>query len=624
MKFFSLLTISFSLIASDANNLLNLYRIRDQFTDVLENWREIPSRLYRRDQVREFLSSEAAKELRKDLGAFRDEMTTKFLAEVKKRKPDFFSLSKEITQKYLKWIDKYLKKTLPIGVTVNDFALIGFGSMAREEVAGLYTDLEAAILIENSDPASLFLARSLAENISTWFNMAGEHPNMPMQQKGFRPDEEANFPFNFSLFAKGMTDAEAYCLAYRSLPRLSEQFLSDEEFEILKGENESKKRLYPFEGSWAFITTPENLASYFKGANYDMPFFPFPKLPERKDKQESWYRFAMKFITNKMFDKNYIERELRWSSCADQIMRESTIGQIAQEIRERMIMKEMPVINYFDSIGRNTVHIFGKKELFDQYQEQAKKILDGPDKLRERGMVKILHGLLLKFRKEKNGGEIFLNGNLPEITDVKRILYRFDEQIWTTLARLYDLSHQNVRDIINEFVARKFITRKFANKHIDLLNSALGLRWKESILAQGQLSTQMNYLDKEKHTEAIAKKEGSINILEEKIKFMKRNNVAFSKIASVYEKLTSEKNKLRILQALDPMANDPAISKAEIEKWRKVYAPALEDLYRRVLYFVGGPERIENKEYAIANPDAFKEELEKVPEVDKEHLMAIP
>src|SRR5687767_14926413 len=111
MKYLLLLILPLPLMASlefaPKRENLNLTTISDNYQDVLSDWSEIPSRIYKRNQVKEFLSSTNAKELRKDLGTFRDEMIEKFLKEAKSSNPDYFSLSKEITQKYLSWIRKY-------------------------------------------------------------------------------------------------------------------------------------------------------------------------------------------------------------------------------------------------------------------------------------------------------------------------------------------------------------------------------------------------------------------------------------------------------------------------------------------------------------------------------------
>ena len=57
--------------------------------------------------------------------------------------------------------------------------------------------------------------------------------------------------------------------------------------------------------------------------------------------------------------------------------------------------------------------------------------------------------------------------------------------------------------------------------------------------------------------------------------------------------------------------------------WRTTYAKMAQDLYKRVVYLVGGLENIENKEYVIKNQDAFNDDAA-IPAVDIPRLMRIP
>lgn len=652
---------------------LNLSSPVNFFKDALEDWKEIPSNIYSPGELKDFLSTTSATNIRYELGTFRDEMIEKFKEESQKDSPDYITLSQEITKKYIEWIRRYLKYTMPMGINENDFAIIAFGSMAREEVAGPYTDLEAAILIKNQDPISLATARALADNISSWFNQVGEHPKLPMQKKGFRPDEAANFPFNFALHAKGLTDAAAYCLAYKSLspekPASGLVTMNEEQYKVWLegkdgkewiGKKEYLESYYPFEGTWAFINTPQNMAAYLRTANYE---FPWPVVLSESAKEEDWYRFGEKFMKNPMLDIDNIYRELSNSSCAREIGDSKAIADAAGKIRDIMAKNELNVLSGFDSISRNTFHLFGNKALFDEYQEEASKVLDGTDNLREKAMVRILHGLILKFRKAQNGGDMFLNGNFGDVTDVKRILYRFEEQVWTTIGRIANLGVQNIRDVLNEFADGGFISRDFANGRIELLNNALGLRWKETILAGEQTSSLQDFVSKTAHQKEIDSKEASIVALEEQIDTLLKSQsyrnaknsidqlkailknetdaakkpgiradlqlkkAQFSLVEAQYlqlnNKLISTQKKVAILKALDPDAPDPYFTKENIEKWRTVYSKMSQDLFKRLVHFVGGLDNIENKEYKIANPDAFKEDAV-IPDIDIPRLMKIP
>ncbi len=426
------------------------------------------------------------------------------------------------------------------------------------------------------------------------------------------------------------------------------------------GKKEFLESYYPFEGTWAFINTPQNMAAYLRTANYE---FPWPVVLSESNKEEDWYLFGEKFMKNPMLNIDHIFRELSNSNCAREIGEGKAVADAAGKIRDKMVKNELNVLSGFDSISRNTLHLFGNKALFDEYQDEVSKVLDGSDNLRERAMVRILHGLILKFRKDQNGGDMFLNGNFGDVTDVKRILYRFEEQVWTTIGRLANLGVQNIRDILNEFASGDFISRQFADTRIELLNNALGLRWKETILANEQTSSLQDFVSKTAHEKEVANKEASIVALKEQIDTLlksqsyrnAKNSVdqlkailkketdaakkpgiradlqlkkaEFAKAEAQYlqlnNKLVATEKQLAILNALDQEALDPYLTKEKIEQWKTTYSKMSQDLYKRLVHFVGGLENIENKEYKIVNPDAFKDDAV-VPPIDIPRLMKIP
>lgn len=576
---------------------LNLGESGEYYKDILYDYKEIPSSVYKRGYLKRFLSSPIAKELRADLGNFRDEMINKFYEESNKENADYITLSKEITERYVDWIRKYMMTVIPKDIKQDDFAVIAFGSIARQEIAGPYTDLEAAILLPDFSLKSMRIGRRIAERMSYRFNQTGENPKFPMHKKGFRPDEEANFPFNLAMHAKDKSIPEVYCLAFKSFG--PKKLANHNGFDIAELEKEYAQNLYPFEGSLAFITTPANMAQYYTLSRYEIPF---PLQLNKDSKISEWYLFANQFTQNIMLKPQYIYQQLKNGSCVKDIGSDQDIEEVAQNISDKMLTKELEVMSGFDSIGRNTFHLFGNKKLYDDYQEQTKKILDNEDNLRENAMVKILHGLILKFRKDRNGGQMFLLGNMPDPTDVKRVLYRFEEQVWSTIARLYDLPYQNIRDILNELVNIGLITENFANNRIELLNNAIGIRWRETIMVGEQLSVKQNYLSKKTYIKAI-------NDIEKKIRTI---NVAISKNKK-NTKFLEEKFKLtkqyNILKVLNPEAKNPAFPKKDLYLWINKYSKMSQDLFRRLIYFIGGIDNLEQKKYQIVNQDAFLDHI---------------
>jgi hypothetical protein len=621
----------------------------DYFQDILKSYKEIPSDLFKRRELRNFLSTSSAKKMRAELGYFRDQMIARYKAESKRKNPNYFALSKEISEKYKDWIRRNVDRALGADINRRNFALVAFGSLARDEVAGLFTDLEAAILVKDLEKNSIKLGRSVAANVSLWFNQSGENPRLPMQKKGFRPDEEANFPFNFALFARNMDDAQAYCMALKAegSPKPKDPKAQDK----WKDDQEYVKRYYPFEGTFAFITTPKNLAAYFHGTSYD---FPFPVVLNDESVDTEWYKFAKQFMTNEMLSEKYIEEKLAGSPCKDKFTAKDALSKAAKTVATTMAKKEIGVISGFDSLGRNSIFLSGNKRIFDNYTNEKKKVLDGRDNLREYAMIHILHGIILKFRADKYGGQIFLNGKFPEdVTDVKRILYRFGEQVFSTLGVLYNADSQNVRDIINFLVTKGILGKALATKQKAVINAALGLRWKESILAGEQLNPNQNFLSASAYAAEVQKVEQKIadlntqleNLVKERKQFELTKSLSgilnnkpdakeeaaelaeFRKKQSekrirISEELVGANKRLQVLKALNPEAKDPLFTEKDLAQWRDVYSKDLQDLFTRLVYFVGGVDNLKEKNYIIANPDAFKDNVD-VPAVDIEALMSI-
>jgi uncharacterized protein YhaN len=202
-------------------------------------------------------------------------------------------------------------------------------------------------------------------------------------------------------------------------------------------------------------------------------------------------------------------------------------------------------------------------------------------------------------------------------------------------------------------VTKGILGKALATKQKAVINAALGLRWKESILAGEQLNPNQNFLSASAYAAEVQKVEQKIadlntqleNLVKERKQFELTKSLSgilnnkpdakeeaaelaeFRKKQSekrirISEELVGANKRLQVLKALNPEAKDPLFTEKDLAQWRDVYSKDLQDLFSRLVYFVGGVENLKEKNYIIANPDAFKDNVD-VPAVDIEALMSI-
>lgn len=137
------------------------------------------------------------------------------------------------------------------------------------------------------------------------------------------------------------------------------------------------------------------------------------------------------------------------------------------------------------AIARNIRHLYGDKILFDQYVKARDKYLQGPpqDATYHKNRREELSYYLLKFDAAKHSkpGSAIAEGKLGDIIDPKRTLYRFPEQVLTSLGFLYNAGVQNTAQIADKLVAMKRMSPQWGNALKDLMNFTLCLRLRKQI-----------------------------------------------------------------------------------------------------------------------------------------------
>lgn len=496
---------------------------------------------------------------------------------------DYIQLSKDITKATMNFTAKYLERSLPASVSKDEMAFIGFGSMARGE-SGVITDLEGALVWDDLVSGKEALSMVFSQTLSNLLDGLLGHPIYGI--KGFRLDEAENSPFHRAPWAKNMSLKQAYCMALKSLPMDS----NSEEINDF-----TKSYFYPFEGSWAYATTPSQLAAYTAAANIKWPPFNKFKINE-ENKNSDWYKWGSNFLKLTLLSPGYINRVLESADCMRDVDKKST-RDYANSLSNKMKEIELGVIKNFPLLGRNRVFVYGNKKLFDEFENKRNEILNADNqKLRKSLARSYLSTVAKSFSKTGNG--MFINGELPEVIDVKRQNYRLEEQLLTNLGFLYDLKSQNQGDIIKDLVKRGVFSKEYGEQSLKRVNQMIRLRWKKQILVESQLSANMQFITKEAHSKKI----------EDLKNDLVRNKNIINNVDNKYSKIEILKAKADVIEIeqdlhkmpkLIPGNNDSVFSPADIKYIKDTLLPGQVDLLKRLKRFMGSDE-------ASPDPDAFK------------------
>jgi len=269
----------------------------------------------------------------------------------------------------------------------------------------------------------------------------------------------------------------------------------------------------------------------------------------------------------------------------------------ANSLSNKMKEIELGVIKNFPLLGRNRVFVYGNKKLFDEFENKRNEILNADNqKLRKSLARSYLSTVAKSFSKTGNG--MFINGELPEVIDVKRQNYRLEEQLLTNLGFLYDLKSQNQGDIIKDLVKRGVFSKEYGEQSLKRVNQMIRLRWKKQILVESQLSANMQFITKDAHSKK----------LEDLKNDLVRNKNIINNVDNKYSKIEILKAKADVIEIeqdlhkmpkLIPGNNDSVFSPTDIKYIKDTLLPGQVDLLKRLKRFMGSDE-------ASPDPDAFK------------------
>jgi len=148
--------------------------------------------------------------------------------------------------------------------------------------------------------------------------------------------------------------------------------------------------------------------------------------------------------------------------------------------------KERNVAIGVSSMARNIRHLYGDKALFNQYMEARKKYFHGPPEYSNPSYANRREEIAyfnLEHDVKKHGapGSAIAMGKLGDTIAPKLTLYRFPEEVLTSLGFWYNVGVQNTAQIADKLVAMKRISPEWGEALKDLMNFTVCLRLKKQI-----------------------------------------------------------------------------------------------------------------------------------------------
>lgn len=551
---------------------LNLYAEESFFKDPLETWvkpddpRFDPNSLGKELRLswdtleKEF---EKNKDLRKEFYDLQQEYIKKYHELTNDPKANYLNLSKEFSIALIKWLGQKIGAIINDDALSQELAFIAFGSLARLE-AGPVTDLEGAIVWNENykdKETRNYLSFEIGNKIARHFESLIGHPLFG--RKGFRLDESDASPFHLAPWAQNLSIQEAYCWLVKSMPVAGE---SDEETEF------RKELFLPFEGSWAYASTPKALAK--------LTIFNYKNFAEKKALLEG--------VSSIFLDSNFIFDNIKTCDSLKDSPEED-LKDLTDKIRTRLLRREGSVASFFRFMQRNRKLIYGQEQLFDEFGQEINELLDKPydndTTYRQQIAKNSFRRLVPEFEDVGNG--ILVSGEIPGYTDIKRWHYRLEEQVLTNLSLYYNLGVQNTADIIEALKDKSLIGKEFAENIFYRINQLTRLRWKEQITAEEQLKTGYNFTDTNAYDKHMNTLNNEVESLDKIIN--NKDSTTIEVLAARYHRSELE-SLLRTMEKLKPLSTNSILDEKEVDLIKNKIIPGELDLLKRVKAFISGDE----------------------------------
>lgn len=548
---------------------------------------------------------------RENLKNIREKYISKYLSEREKEKPDYVSIVRSISREIIDYVNKMFEEVIQrLGPVPTKFSIFSMGSLAREE-SGFFTDLEIGVLVQEKTPEVAEYFKKFAQIVSDRLYLLGEHPDVG--GKGFRMDEADNSPIHLKFPWRYMAEDVLQQVVGDLRSLKLDAFDGVDKF----------REITPTEGSNCFVVTPKDLAKKID-AKY---------MKERDGlianlKSEASKNLIEKFNTEESSDKG-----LDVSKRIDQYL--DVVFKV-----EKSPEKSFPLLS------RNLVHLYGNKEIFDDFLNEMNIYLDGEplkktDKYENRRQEIAFQAIESNTNQNTKKKTAIATGILGDSVDLKRQLYRYVEQILTSLSFYNKLGVQNGIDIANELSRKGLMDKELAEKTIDLVNYLIGLRLRkqEKLRSQGyaiavtseqfereqdeikkdienekasfELLKSTYHINERKLKAKIDKARTSVESMNKQIisneKISKNDvrlrlneSVEIKELRNLEKDLEAHRNqfieaemnlkklqfKLKSLEKYRPGKEDSILGPDEIKDLNEVYLPILNELYRRAVFFI--------------------------------------
>lgn len=571
-----------SVTAMASQQPLNLGQSIHQFEgDPLDTWRDPEDARFSGKDLRSYFKANDT--IRKELFDIRNEFIARYKAMSDEENPDYLQLSRELSDRTIEWITKYLDASLPASVQKSDLAFIGMGSLARKEV-GPYTDLEGVLVWDEKVPDRNGLTAVLAQAFANLLDPALGHPIYG--KKGFRLDEAQNSPRHLAPFAKDFSYQDSYCMLIKALPEPRPK-----DIDAATWANVNRFRLeyfMPFEGSWAYATTPANAAEYARGALIDWKTHRFVNVNDTV-LDTDWYKWGKQFLTAVQIQPDYIAQVLTDAPCTEG-KTAAEIKNLAKNIAYKLQNIELNVIKASSLLMRNHTFVYGNENLYNQFSLRREEILsENNGELRKKTALGHLKAIVTEWADKRNGGGMLINQEVPAVFDLKRQNYRFEEQVHTDLGILFNVGVQNQGDIIKALVERNVFGKDYGERAYKRVSQMLGLRWRKQSHVEGQLSANLNFLSGPAYQEKVKQSQAELEKIQAWLdEPVERNEVLKAMKQAEKSELLS---KLDELYKLDPKAEDAVFGPKQLAYIRTTLIPEQAETYRRLIAFVGNPEK---------------------------------
>lgn len=468
---------------------------------------------------------------------------------------DTQAITHQITKDTIAYLNHRVEQEIAkLGPTPCKFSIFTMGSMARQET-GFITDLEIGFLVEKNNFSSQKYFSHLAQRLSDRLFLLGEHPSVG--GKGLRIDEADNAPLHMKFFARYADPSWAKTLMNDALVKRNREAM-------------------PFEGSRPYIATPEEFSAYFH--------------PNFLKKHIFYDRAAYKSFRDTLIDKNYkLERKRLQNKMKSNSELYEEVRHWVEASIKPFSPREQNVAKSVANLGRNIAYVFGDRGIYKKFMKGRERILSEPSKNKhfhyktrrqEIAFTKMIDENV-KYLQDPNN--FIMTGKIGESIDLKRQLYRYCEQVFTTLGFYYNLGTQNTTEITKRLVERHIMTPQFGEETLDLLNFVSVLRLKEQSILRKQ--GWDIYLDNDKFMKDKLELEQSIAGLQNARSFLKSTEMSQGDIKSFDAKIREKKHELDELLHVAP---GKILSKEEQSLLEQKYIPLIQRLYMAMTQWLKG------------------------------------